>query len=283
MEWQLCDDNVVEIRCDIPNSTWTQKFLKLADVHFDSPYCDRSLLRKLLDQAKEESAPVSIYGDWFDAMQSRDDPRRSMKELRKEYAGEDAYADFLVDESVEFLRPYADIILNFGRGNHDTKVIKFLHTDVVRRLCRELDVPDMGYSGFEIYKFEFTYKGKGKGSRTSRSLFFHHGKEGGSVNKGTQRAARWQDWVRADVYVGGHIHQEWQMTRPYVSVTTHGKVLRGESYHISLPTFKDEWNLRGGYAIEKAMAPSPMGGAWLVFGYNRRLPNRLSIDFHRAR
>ena len=51
------------------------KFLLMSDIHIDSRKCDRALLKKHLDQAKAEGAGVFIFGDLFDAMQGKYDPR----------------------------------------------------------------------------------------------------------------------------------------------------------------------------------------------------------------
>jgi len=279
MEWAQTSENVMTVRMQTTGPGWRQRFLKLSDVHFDSPHCDRRLLKALLDDALETGSPISIYGDWFDAMQSRNDPRRSLSELRKEYAGAVAYADALIDDSIEFLRPYASNIMHISTGNHDQKMVKFLETDILARVCRELSVPHLGYAGFERYMFE---RDTG-GHRASRLLFFHHGKEGGQVSKGTQRSAHWQEWAIADIYIGGHIHSEWRMNRPRVTLSSSGKEIVEETLHISLPTLKQEWAMQGGYAIEKAMAPAPIGGAWLVFEHHPRVRNNIHVDALRAR
>ncbi|KKN74827.1 hypothetical protein LCGC14_0387200 [marine sediment metagenome] len=279
MEWSHTSENVITIRMETTGQGWRQPFLKLADVHFDSPFCDRRLLRALLDEALEQNAPVSIYGDWHDAMQSRNDPRRTLAELRKEYAGVVAYGDALVEDSVEFLRPYAPILMHISDGNHDVKMRKYLETDLLERVCNTLGVPHMGYAGFERYMFK---KNTG-GHKSSKLLFFHHGKEGGVVSKGTQRSARWQEWAVADIYVGGHVHNEWRINRPRVTVAPSGKEVVDETLHISLPTLKNEWKLKGGYSIERAMAPAAIGGAWLVFEHHPRCRNNIHVDALRAR
>ncbi len=64
-----------------------QKFLFLSDVHFDAMKCDRALLRRHLKQAMVDNAIVLVFGDWFDLMQGKWDPRGSYSDLRPEYKG----------------------------------------------------------------------------------------------------------------------------------------------------------------------------------------------------
>ena len=42
-----------------------QRFLLLSDLHIDNPKCDRKLLLKVLNQAKEQNAIILIFGDLF--------------------------------------------------------------------------------------------------------------------------------------------------------------------------------------------------------------------------
>ena len=60
-------------------------FLLIADTHFDSIKCDRKLLKKHLDQAKEKNAKIFIFGDWFDCMGGKWDKRSTKADIRPEY------------------------------------------------------------------------------------------------------------------------------------------------------------------------------------------------------
>ena len=74
-----------------------QKLLLMSDIHYDSKYCDRKLLKRDLDNANKENALILIAGDFFDAMQGKKDLRGSYDELRPEYKT-DKYFDVIVDE-----------------------------------------------------------------------------------------------------------------------------------------------------------------------------------------
>jgi len=90
-------------------STHTSTYLLLSDVHYDSLSCDRKLLKKHLDQAKEHNAQVLIFGDWFDVMGCYGDPRSKSNEIRQDYMSKDfSYLDMVIEDSIEFLQPYPD-------------------------------------------------------------------------------------------------------------------------------------------------------------------------------
>ena len=54
--------DVVTLRHNGVGADWRQRYLLLADVHFDSPYCNRRLLRSLLQEAQETGAGVFVLG-----------------------------------------------------------------------------------------------------------------------------------------------------------------------------------------------------------------------------
>jgi hypothetical protein len=62
-----------------------KNLLFISDVHYDSVKCDRSLLHRHLEEARRIGAGVFIFGDLFDLMQGRFDPRGNYSELRPEY------------------------------------------------------------------------------------------------------------------------------------------------------------------------------------------------------
>ena len=58
-----------------------------------------------LQTAVDRNAMIFLFGDVFDAMQGRFDPRRSLDELRPEYRRSD-YFDFVVKDAARILSPF---------------------------------------------------------------------------------------------------------------------------------------------------------------------------------
>ena len=54
------------------------RFLLLSDIHWDNPKCNRKLLKRHLDEAKEGGHPILINGDLLDLMGGKKD-RRAIK------------------------------------------------------------------------------------------------------------------------------------------------------------------------------------------------------------
>jgi len=272
--------DVVTLRHTGVGADWRQRYLLLADVHFDSPHCNRRLLRSLLQEAQETGAGVFCFGDWFDGMQGRDDKRSDKSALMPAYKAGD-YVNRLVDDSAEFLAPFAGNIVFMADGNHETGLRKHLEVDILLLLAGRLNVAKMGYSGFVRFLFS---RAAGKGGNTSRVLFFHHGSGGGGeITQGIMRAQRQQSWVGdADIYIGGHHHVDWVTRMERLRLSANGTVYRDTVMHMSLPTLKDEFDMAGGFHVERGRAPRPQGAYWLEFRHDCAEHGRVCFDVARA-
>lgn len=275
--------DVVTLRHAGVSAEWSQRYLLLADVHFDSPHCNRRLLRSLLQQAQETGAGVFCFGDWFDAMQGRDDRRGDKSDLLPKYKAGD-YVNRLVDDSADFLAPYASSIVFMSDGNHETSVRRHLEVDLLLLLTGKIGVCKMGYAGFVRFLFSrTTAKGRGSAGNTSRVLYFHHGAGGGGeVTKGVIQAQRRQAKVVADIYVTGHIHEAWSLWASRTELSASGEPITPKLLHVSLFPLKDEFDLSGGYHIEKDRPPKPQGAYWLEFRHCCGEHGRVEFDVSRA-
>jgi predicted phosphodiesterase len=255
------------LRLSMQNITkdWQQRFLLISDVHFDSTHCDRAMLKAHLDEAKDTGAGIISVGDWFDAMQSKQDPRHTKGDIRPEYK-KGNYFDAIVDDSIAYLEPYRDSIVGLGDGNHETAVSKKVETDLTGRLARGLGVPRLGYSGFVQFRFQRAKTG----GRTTVNMYYHHGSGGGGImTKGTLRVVRQASWLPdAHILVSGHIHERWEMTTERLRCSSAGKLQLDQQIHLQLPTYKQEFDVTGGWHVQRGAPPKPTGGAWLTFYYD---------------
>lgn len=263
------DGDVLTVTMSGMSSGWQQWFLLISDVHWDNPHCDRRLLEKHLGQAKERKAPIMSFGDLFCAMQGKYDPRSAKADLRPEHTGGN-YLDLLVDTAADYFKPYP--LFMVADGNHETAIRNKLETDLTQRLSKALGVYGMGYSGF----VQFVFKG-----RTTKNLFFHHGSGGGGpVTKGIIRSNRQAVFLPdADIVIGGHVHEQWLVTQPRVRVGLRGGWYLDNQYHLCGATYKQEFDLRGGFHVERGRPPKPLGGWWLRFFYDETQRNRIGMEF----
>jgi len=250
--------------------------LLTADRHLDSPYSNHVLQRRHLEQAKERGALVIDLGDLFDAMQGRDDPRRTKQALRNMRL-DAPYWDALVDEAYAFFEPYRDHIAMLGRGNHEYRVLKHAETDLTARLADRLGTIAAGYRGF----VELNYRRSDGQSIHSFVLYYTHGSgSGGEVTRGTIRTNRRAVYVPdADVIISGHIHESWLMELPRLRLYD-GSVSVETQFHLQLPSYKQEIMKQEWWDV-KDYAPKAVGAWWLETYWDTR-EQKLKLKFSRA-
>ena len=255
----------------------------LSDIHFDSPYSNRTLLKKHLDHLKETGGGIFINGDWFDLMQGRYDPRRSYTDILPQYKG-DSYIDLVISDSVEFLLPYADNIIGIGMGNHCTSVLKHCGTNAVERLITLLNMKAGtsirlgGYSGWIIFKFSIATDGSCV--RTKRIKYHHGARANARRSKGILSvdidAAKWPD---ADIIIKGDDHMKWyypSMVRQRIDKNFN--IYKDVQHHIRLGSYLDGLaDSYGGWPVEKDFQECKMGG-WYVTFTSKKINQKQGVE-----
>lgn len=243
------------------------KFLLLSDVHFDNPKCKRALFYRHLDEAKASGAGVFVFGDFFCLMQGKYDPRRSKKSVRPEHNKEN-YVDAVFSDSADKLAEWAKSFILFSDGNHETAILKNLEINPLDNLVDKLNYKHEGnafhmpYQGFVRFVFEAENGGRVR----NKTLYFHHGKFGGVVSKGSQGVGRHGLVVPdADIVVTGHTHDRWIMEQPRYRLKGNGEVKVEQQVHVKCGTYKEEFEDGGGWAVERIAMPKSIGGWWLNF------------------
>ena len=245
-----------------PNEVTTVGLL-LSDVHFDSTKCDRDMLKDHLDKALALKASVYIFGDWFDLMQGMYDPRRSYSSLRPEYKSI-TYLDDVINDAVEFLEPYREVLAMVGRGNHETNIEKRLSTSPIDRLVGALGGGIMAgpYSGW--VQLVYSRNANNHGGRHQRMLHFHHGYGGNAPrSKGVLNVDLDQkEWPDADVIVSGHTHQKWHVPMSVERITDRLNTYEDTVHHLKLGSYK-KLDRFAGWEVEKGFQQPRLGGWWM--------------------
>ena len=245
-----------------PNEVTTVGLL-LSDVHFDSVKCDRDMLKDHLDKALALKASVYIFGDWFDLMQGMYDPRRSYSSLRPEYKSI-TYLDDVINDAVEFLEPYKEVLAMVGRGNHETNIEKRLSTSPIDRLVGALGGGIMAgpYSGW--VQLVYSRNANNHGGRHQRMLHFHHGYGGNAPrSKGVLNVDLDQkEWPDADVIVSGHTHQKWHVPMSVERITDRLNTYEDTVHHLKLGSYK-KLDRFAGWEVEKGFQQPRLGGWWM--------------------
>jgi len=262
--------NVLTLRFDDVAAGWEYWTFHTSDAHHDSKYCNRKLERSHLQMAKDRQGLVFSYGDTFDAMQGKFDPRRTLEDVRPEDAVA-KYYDSITDHAIEDYAEFADIFALFAQGNHESAVLDKANTCLISNLVKGLNAHTT--EGHRIYsgcyggwvRFMFTIH---KTKRCSYKLRYHHGSGGNApVTRGTIQTNRQAVFLPdADFVINGHNHQGYVLPIARERLSSSGAVKQDLAWHIRTPGYKDEWRDGGdGYAVIKNFGPTPHGGVWLKF------------------
>jgi len=264
------DDNAFQINLDARGckKSWEQLVFLRSDAHHDNAHCREGLEREHLEEAKRRNAIVLDGGDLFCAMQGRHDPRRSNEAIKNKFQGKSNFFDLIVDDAAEFYAPYADRMLVFANGNHETSVLKNGGIDLTDNLCQRLNLEHGGnchagkYSNYIRFNIRFS-----KTQTKNVTLYHNHGHGGGGVvTDGVIQFKRLVASHDADIYWMGHIHKMNSSTHVLDYLDAGGRIAQKRRSFVRTSTYKDEHgNGIGGWSVEKGMGPVPLGGTWLRF------------------
>jgi hypothetical protein len=218
-----------------------------------------------LEEAKRKHARIFIFGDFFDAMQGRFDPRRSMDELRPEYRV-DNYYDVVVHDSAKFLAPYADLIDIISDGNHELAVRKNANTDLIDRLVYELrqdgksSVVHGGYGGWVRMMVD-----KNSARESIKLKYFHGAGAEAPVTRGVIQTNRQAVYLPdADVVVNGHNHNAYYVPIARERISDQGKLFMSLQHHVRVPGYKQDYgDGTTGWSVTKGGVPKPIGAVWM--------------------
>lgn len=266
--------------------TDTVTLLLCSDIHFDSPKCDRQLLKRHFDHAVDIGARIFIFGDWFDVMGTKSDRRMTKEVIRPEYQSGN-YLDLVINDSANFLLPYveAGVLTLIGEGNHESAIRKHQETDCLERLVEQLNyrattshrVICGGYEGW----LRFLGQSTPEGGRMSKLLHYHHGYETGRRSKGVLAfdldRARWH----ADIYVSGHNHEKTVYPTTREVLTAQGLRRLEKVLHLQLGTYKlkDPDDYGRGWPVEKKFTASVLGSYLLHLKIQRAADKRHVMVF----
>lgn len=241
----------------------SRHFLFISDVHYDSIKCDRDLLHRHLDEAQELGAGVFIFGDLFDLMQGRFDPRGNYADLRPEYKS-CTYVDEVIQDVGEKLSAYSDVIRFISKGNHETNIEKRMMVSPIDRVAQIINgagghVEVGGYAGWLVVQAHRNLSG-----RRRFNVHYHHGYGGGAKrSKGILGADIDQkDFPDADLILRGHDHQKWHLPVTVDRLTQSYNIRQSTVHHLRLGSYKKLGDRYAGWAVERNFATPRLGGWW---------------------
>ena len=249
--------DIFECQFTYSGENWEKTILLMSDEHYDSPHCDRALLKKHHEKAKALDAPIFKFGDVFDCMGGKYDPRTHKGDIRPEHNVKD-YFDAVTKDAHDFYKDY-DVAF-ISPGNHEENVLHRHETDLIGNLGERLDCAVGDYSGWLRFSF---YNQTGGGKR-HLDMYYNHEGGAGPVSLGVIKTNRNAVNYNADIYVNGHNHNRWQVERVNEKINAAGNIKRKEQLHINSGTYNTK-PAKGRERYDSKYGQPNLGGVFLTF------------------
>jgi len=261
---------VVTVRFEGVAAGWEQWILLRSDAHHDSPKCDRKLEAAHLQMMADKEGLWADFGDLFDAMQGKHDPRRDYDEIRPEDLGTDYY-DRIVKHAAEFYAPFAERCIVLGVGGHETATEHNCGMNLTGNLILRLHdtmtefnyhrIPLGGFGGWIRLLFHIN----GTKRKQLKLRYFHGAGGGAPVTKGIIDTARQAVYLPdANIIVNGHNHEGYVVPLRRQRLNERGTLYDDIQWHGRVPGYKCDWDTGvKGWAVEKGHGPKPKGALWL--------------------
>lgn len=215
------------------------KLALFSDIHFDSPDCDREMLKKHLDWCIKDGRYILINGDLFDAILLGDRKRAAAHLI----TNTDNQLNVKLNAMYEFFKPYQKNILFVGRGNHEESILKYNGLDVLEMLTTMLNLGQehkILYGNYANF-LRFTFKEQGANQRnTNYDIYAHHGAGGSApATKGMLDFGALAKGINADLIWIGHKHNALvDYSAPVMHIDRNGDVILKNRQCIETPSYQ---------------------------------------------
>jgi hypothetical protein len=202
-------------------------FSVYSDIHDDSAASAQDVIMEHMERrAKLPRSHFICLGDLGDWIFPSDTKRYMPSVTRKELLGVDDFIDQNIDHLYKKYSKFPFRLM--CTGNHSHELLKRHYTNPMARLCRKLDLPFGGYSGYVRFR----------GPKCGFTMLYHHGAWGGRVVKGfagaRDYARHFEDW---DVFCFGHNHQLMIDHESRMRLSAQGNLTSKDVYIVNTGTF----------------------------------------------
>ena len=236
--------------------------IAFGDSHVGASGCDLKALKKMISFAEKTGAHLIGLGDYCEAIISSD-KRFDLSSVDPEFLDGDLISN-QYDYMEELLEPVKSQCIGLVSGNHDNKIKKYCHIDMVKGMCKNLNIPYLENSAFTRLSF------KRDSRTTSFVIYATHSASAGSKGAKVNSMEKLSDWYEATLYLCGHSHMLFTTTSAKFYLNSKGDIGTVYRHYGNTGSF-----LRGikrdstSYAEEKCLKPGVIG--YLLYEFDPEL------------
>ncbi len=249
----------------------------VGDIHAGTIHCVEDHIKRKVDEIKNKKNSYWIgmgdYAEFITPKDKRFDP--NLKSIA-EWVEPDNIAHCQTEWLTKLFEPIRKKCIGLLYGNHENSIRIFNHDNVIKNLCENLGVDNLGFSLFLRLFF------KRENSNESHLIkgCFTHGASG-AITEGAKLMAltRWMKQNEADIYAYGHIHDYMPKSLSQMTISPQGKI----KSEVRMGCTTGSWfrtytkGIIASYGEMKCYPPTEIGAA--VFSIN---PNTGFIDVQRS-
>lgn len=229
-----------------------------SDFHVGNKYTDKDALNRMINDVRKNDYHLMVLGDLCECITAKD-KRFNMGMVDSEFLDDDMIGR-QYDYVEKLLNPVADRILTIHCGNHDESISKYCHIDMVKDLCKNLEVPYSYYMALS----NLVYKKPGKKTFTY-TIFTEHGSGGGGMRGSRVNSMeKLSGYIRFDAAFRGHSHDLLDNVSKEISMSRYGNMCSRNIYTGSTGSF-----LSGVMEGDGVSYPERAGYRPLPIGYLR--------------
>lgn len=268
---------VKEITINYKKADSTFYLYWLADIHAGTIHCvEDHVKRKVIEIASRKNAYWIGGGDYAEFITPKDkrfDP--NLKSIA-DWVEPDNIAHCQVEWLTKLFQPIQKKCLGLLYGNHENSIRIYNHDNVIKNLCDNLKVDNLGFSCFLRMFFK---RDNSNETHLVKGVFTHG--SSGAITEGAKLMAlmRFMKSFEADIYGYAHIHDYIQKSYSRITVSPQGKIKSSVSIGATTGAWFRTYSKGtiASYGEQKVYPPNEMCCAMFVIN-----PNTGLLDVNRS-
>lgn len=214
----------------------------IGDVHYGAINCDIDKFKAALEFCRQSNAWILLMGDLIEA-------------ATRYSVGAGVYEQKMtpqqqLEDMVEILEPYRDLIIGSHDGNHEFRITKETGINVMKVMCKMLRVRYLGYAINHVLHV---------GSERY-IVFSTHGSSGATLrHTKIKKVLDISAWNKSDLYLYAHVHTLDTKSDDYREYDARNKVMVSKKRYFVLTGSFLKYD--GSYAEQKNYQPERVGVA----------------------